>query len=128
MGRFITIVNGNETRHVTEGAYRNFFRDFGWSVAEGNTSATPSVEEEAIAERKPVEAESEVAESAVEEVDEAEDEIADEEWEEAIAEEEVEKPLSEMSHDELVAKAESLGISTKGNNSQLRNAIKNAMM
>lgn len=53
------------------------------------------------------------------------DEVSDDEWED-IADEEMEKPLSEMDLDELRQKAESLGISLAGLNTpkQIRDKIR----
>lgn len=126
MGAFIKIQKNDSVKTVSEAAYKNYFKDFGWVVAEGDEPSVAPTETEVVEE-----APAEVTEEAVETVEaenEVEDEVADEEWEEAIAEEDVEKPLSEMNREELIAKAETLGVDTNGkNNSQLRKAIKEKM-
>lgn len=130
MGAFIKIQKNDSVKTVSEAAYKNYFKDFGWVVAEGDKPSVAPTETEVVEE-----APAEVTEEAVETVEtenevenEVEDEVADEEWDEAIAEEDVEKPLSEMNREELVTKAESLEIDTDGkNNSQLRKAIKEKM-
>ncbi len=130
MSGFVTITKGELSKRVSFGAYRNYYKDFGWVLTEGvEPSVSPVTEEvaEDTVDEQP-EITDEVVEDSVDEAEITEDEVADEEWDEAIAEEDVEKPLSEMNRDELVAKAESLGIEVDGkNNSQLRKAIKEKM-
>ena len=127
MSKFVTIAKSGKTKSVSYASYRNFFKDSGWSIVGDVDSPTTPIQEKVaveVVEQPVVETTSDEVES---DVNDEEDEIADEEWEEAIAEEEVEKPLSEMNRQELIAKAQSLGVPVKGNNSQLREAIKNAM-
>ena len=115
----VTISKNGKTKTVSEPVYNSIFKDAGWKIV-GEKSSTSSVKEK-------VEVEQEVVETNVEE-NQVEDEIPDEVWDEVQAEEDVEKPISEMSHNELVEKAEGLGIQTKGmNNKQLRDAIKEKM-
>ena len=123
MARKVTIVKGHMSKVVSYPAYLNFFKDGGWFVKGEDAFPLPVVEEEKVAE---VETPVEPVEDTV---DDTEEEIADEEWDEVIAEEEVEKPLSEMNRQELIEKAESLGIEVdkKANNKQLREAIKAVM-
>lgn len=121
----VTISKNGKTKTVSENVYKSVFRDNGWAVV-GEKSPTPAVS----GKQKKETVKEEVVESVVEsnENENVEDEIPDEVWDEAVAEEDVEKPISEMSHNELVDKAESLGIQTKGmNNKQLRDAIKDKM-
>lgn len=122
----VTITKNGKIKKVSESVYTSVFKDSGWLVV-GEKSPTSAVSQEQI--EAPVETvEEDVEENVVESDNEEEDEIPDEAWDEAIAEGEVEKPISEMSHNELVEKAESLGIQTKGmNNKQLRDAIKEKM-
>lgn len=127
MGAFIKIQKNDSVKTVSEAAYKNYFKDFGWVVAEGDEPSVAPTETEVV-EEAPAEVTEEAVETVEAETNEVEDEVADEEWEEAIAEEDVEKPLSEMNREELIAKAESLEIDTDGkNNSQLRKAIKEKM-
>ena len=115
----VTISKNGKTKTVSEPAYNSIFKDAGWKIV-GEKSSTSSV-------NKKVEVEQEVVETKVEE-NQVEDEIPDEVWDEVQAEEDVEKPISEMNHDELVAKAKELKIDAKGlNNKQLREAIKEKM-
>ena len=124
MSKFVTIQKGNMVNRVSYAAYRNFFESSGWSIVGEEDSPTSPIEEEVV-ESDVEETENDVADADEENVD---DEVADEEWEEAIAEEEVEKPLSEMNREELIAKANSLGVEVgKKNNKQLREAIKEVM-
>ena len=121
----LTITKNGKIKKVSESVYTSVFKDSGWLVV-GEKSPTSAVSQEQI--EAPVETVEEIVEENVVESDNEEDEIPDEAWDEAIAEGEVEKPISEMSHNELVEKAESLGIQTKGmNNKQLRDAIKEKM-
>ena len=131
MSKFVTIVKNGKTKSVSHSIYRNYFENAGWRVVGEENTPTPSVAEEVV-ENEVNETENEVNENATDveenETETDEDEVADEEWDEAIAEEEVEKPISEMNRDELVAKAESLGIEVGNrNNNQLRKAIKEKM-
>lgn len=127
MSKFVTIAKNGKTKSVSYPIYRNYFENAGWRVV-GEDTPTPSVAEEVV-ENEVNETENEVNENTTDvDENEVEDEVADEEWEEAIAEEEVEKPISEMNREELVAKAESLGIDVANkNNNQLRKAIKEKM-
>ena len=127
MSKFVTIEKNGKSKSVSYPVYCNYFQNAGWRVV-GEDTPTPSVVENEVAENKADEAENEVTENATDVEDEVDDEIADEEWDEVIAEEEVEKPISEMNRDELISKAESLGIDVANkNNNQLRKAIKEKM-
>ena len=124
----VTIAKNNMQKVVSFTAFRNFFKDSGWEIVGEEKSPTSHIKEEVKEEViEPVEEEN-TSDEVVEDTEASDDEIPDEEWDEAIAEEDVEKPLSEMNHDELVAKAESLGLTASGkNNSQLRKMIKEVM-
>lgn len=131
MAKMVTIKKNGKTKLVSYAAFCTLFKDAGWVVeGEKNSPSQPVVEDKVekaddVVETDVVEDENTV-EAEVSEVNE--DEVADEEWDEAIAETEVEKPLSEMNREELVAKAESLGIDVGNkNNDQLRKAIKKVM-
>lgn len=124
MANMVTIVKGKTSKVVSFPAYLNFFKDAGWFVKGEDELPLPVSEDEQVA----VEVETDIAVDEVDADDNVDDEVADEEWDEVIAEEEVEKPLSEMNREELVAKAQSLGIDVdKKNNKQLREAIKAVM-
>lgn len=122
----LTITKNGKVKTVSESVYKTVFKDSGWMVV-GEQSPTPVISEEQVEVNNSEENVNEVVENN--EDGNVEDEIPDEAWEEAVAEEEVEKPLSEMSHDELVDKAKSLGIAKAEdmNNKQLREAIKKKM-
>ena len=128
MAKIVTIEKNGKTKSVSYAAYCNFFKDAGWVVeGEDNSPSQPVVKEVESVVEDAGEAETENTVEA-EQNEVVDEEIADEEWEEAIAETEVEKPLSEMNREELVAKAESLGIEIGNkNNNQLRKAIKEVM-
>ena len=126
----ITITKNGKTKTVSETVYKSVFKDSGWNVVGEQNSPTSAISQEKQKKAKKEIVEEKVVEEVVENNNEnaVEDEIPDEVWDEAVAEEEVEKPISEMNHNELVAKAETLGIVTKGmNNKQLRDAIKEKM-
>lgn len=122
MGAFIKIQKNDTVKTVSNAAYNNYYKDFGWEIVEGEKPSTSPVKkkkEVAKEVEKPVESE---------DVNDSEDEVADEEWDEAIAEESVEKPISEMNREELIAKAESLGLSvTNEGNKKIREMIKEVM-
>ena len=88
---------------VSRSAFKNFYQNAGWVLT---NNATASKQAAAF--------------------DEAES--IDEGWDEVLEEEEVTKPLSEMTREELVAKATALGIdTTNASTKQLRAMIKAAM-
>jgi len=100
---------------VPMSAFNNYFKSFGWEiVGENYTPPIPVIEE------KPAELVDKVEEAEQDEWDEVLDELKDEE---------VEKPLSEMNKEELLAKAQSMGIdiSKANTNKQLREVIKSYM-
>lgn len=108
----VKIAKGNLVNTVPKSAFDNFFKSQGWEMVEGDY--TPSI---------PI-----VEEKEVEEVAEEQEENSDE-WDEVMDElkdDEVEKPLSDMNKEELISKANSLGMDITGlnTNKQLREAIK----
>ena len=119
----IKITKNGKTLEVTKGAFENTFKDQGWVIANGNSNTGVEAEESSTSQNM----EPETADD-LEELDDTEDETSsEEEWDEVLADEEAEKPISEMSKSELVAKAESLGIDLSGqkyNTTQLRDMIR----
>ena len=108
----VKIAKGNLVNTVPKSAFDNFFKSQGWEMVEGDYA--PSI---------PI-----VEEKEVEEVVEEQEENSDE-WDEVMDElkdDEVEKPLSDMNKEELISKANSLGMDITGlnTNKQLREAIK----
>ena len=103
----VAIKKGSKRLRVPNSAYENFYKGFGWKLDDVEIKKTVTNVEE-----------------TVEELNHAEDD--DEDWDSVVEEDEdIEKPLSEMSHNELKKKASSLGINTAGLNSkQLREKIK----
>ena len=121
----VKIVKGKLVNVVTKSAFENFFKSQGWELAgEGNTSPVPNITEK----KEEKKLDKVVDEPTIEE--NSDEEINDEDWDEALDElidNEVEKPISEMNKEELIAKAKSLGINTNGlSNKQLREAIKSS--
>lgn len=105
----IVIRKNNKTLTVTRAAFDEYYKPNGW-VSDGET--TP-VEEP-------------VVDTVEDEV--VEDDTSDEDWSEFEEEDAgIEKPLSEMNKDELLAKANELGIDVSASNSnkQIREMIKN---
>ena len=118
----VEIRKGKTVTSVSLSAYNNYFKDSGWELVGGDEklpTTTPDVPE--------VE---EVKNDVEENVDS--DDVSDEDWDEALEEDEelkdndIEKPLSEMNKEELLAKASSLGLNVSENstNKQIREAIK----
>ena len=105
----IKIVKDGHVNEVTLSAFNNYFKSQGWNLAGGDIPpASPGVEN--------------VVEDNVEEP-------TDEEWDNVLDElkdDEVEKPISEMNKQELISKANSLGldVSPEMTNKQLRELIK----
>lgn len=110
----ITIAKGKKTMTVTNTAFHNFYENAGWKV-EGDVKENKVVNKPA---KKEVEPEPVV-----------DSEPSDEDWEDAMNDDEVEKPLSEMTRAELEVKATELGIEVKKDisNKQLRELIKKAI-
>lgn len=114
---FIKIVKGSKTQEVSQSAFENFFKNSGWEIA-GNKPATPQFEEEK-------EAEKVEENNNTEEDDEWAEAMKEEDSEEEIEDEDIEKPLSEMTKKELIKFADEKGISLAGLStvSQFRQAI-----
>lgn len=111
----LNISKDGKVLKVTETAFKEYYKDFGWvPKATENVAKEPAEDtnEEAV-EENPIE------ENPIEENDDWND----------IEEEEVEKPISNMSKDELIAYANEHGINIDGINrtSQIREAILAAM-
>ena len=120
----LTITKNGKTKVVSESVFKSVFKDSGWSAV-GEQSPTPVISNEQVENNE--EDVNEVVENNEDE--NVEDEIPDEEWDEVVAEEEVEKPLSEMNREEMLAKAKELKIAVTKNmtNKELREAIKEKM-
>lgn len=108
----IKIKKGQKVMSVPSASYDNFYKNAGWKKVEqeAETVYTDDVKEEDEEVIIPVE---------------EEEEVIDDEWAN-YEDEEIEKPLSEMTDAELKEKAASLGIDTKGLSAkQIRAKIKN---
>ena len=103
--------NGME-KEVSKSAFENFFKNSGWEIAGDKKPATSQS-------KKKVE----------EKVEETVENNNDDEWDEVLEDEEIEKPLSEMNKKELIEYAEEKGISLAGLNTvnQFRQAIQDYM-
>lgn len=87
---------------VSRGAFKNFYQNAGWVLTNATTPKQVATFDEA--------------------------ESTDEGWDEVLEEEEVTKPLSEMTREELLVKATALGIdTTNASTKQLRAMIKAVM-
>lgn len=113
---FVKIVKGSKTQEVSQSAFENFFKNSGWEIA-GNKPAIPQSEKEI----EKVEEEN----NNTEEDDEWAEAMKEEDSEEEIEDEDIEKPLSEMTKKELIKFADEKGISLAGLStvSQFRQAI-----
>lgn len=112
----IKIKKGSKTMSVPNSAFENFYKGAGWEKEDDFDTVYKDEEPADLVESNeepdvllPVE----------------EEEIEDDEWA-GYEDEEIEKPLSEMTDAEIKEKAASLGISTKGLSiKQIREKIKN---
>ena len=87
---------------VSRSAFKNFYQNAGWVLTNATTPKQVATFDEA--------------------------ESTDEGWDEVLEEEEVTKPLSEMTREELLVKATALGIDTaNASTKQLRAMIKAVM-
>lgn len=104
--------NGME-KEVSVSAFENFFKNSGWEIAGDKKPATSQSKKE---EKKEV-------------VEEPVENNSDDEWDEVLEDEEIEKPISEMNKRELLDYAEKNGISLAGLNTvnQFRQAIQDYM-
>lgn len=114
---FVKIVKGSKTQEVSQSAFENFFKNSGWEIA-GKKPAIPQSENE-----KEIEKVEE--NNNTEEDDEWAEAMKEEDSEEEIEDEGIEKPLSEMTKKELIKFADEKGISLAGLStvSQFRQAI-----
>ena len=124
----LKITKNGKTLEVTKGAFENTFKDQGWVIANGDSNTGVEAEMSSTFQDNEPEAETE---DDIPVDDESEDETSDEEWDDVEDEEddEVEKPISEMSKNELIQKAESLGIDLSGQkytSNQIRDMIREA--
>ncbi|MBO7695439.1 MAG: hypothetical protein J6T10_22670 [Methanobrevibacter sp.] len=134
----VVIVKGKVEKKVTYYAYNNFFKTNGWVLkGEGKTSPEVPYSEvkKEVVEKPKNDAKKEIPSTEQKNVGvesepvNNEDSISDEDWDEVLDEmkdDEVEKPLSEMSKKELIAKANSLNIKVPNgySNQQIRELIK----
>ena len=108
----VAIKKGSKKLRVPNSAYENYYKGFGWKLDDG------------------VEIKKNVthAEKHVEQLTAVDED--EEDWDSVVEDyEDIEKPLSEMSHEELKKKAASLGINTAGlNKRQLKDKIVNHSM
>lgn len=104
--------NGME-KEVSVSAFENFFKNSGWEIAGGKKPANSQSKKEKVEEK----------------VEEPVENNNDDEWDEVLEEEEIEKPISEMSKKELIEYAEKNGISLAGLNTtaQFKQAIQDYM-
>ena len=104
--------NGME-KEVSVSAFENFFKNSGWEIAGGKKPANSQSKKEKVEEK----------------VEEPIENNSDDEWDEVLEDEDIEKPLSEMNKKELIDYAEKNGISLAGLNtvSQFRQAIQENM-
>ena len=132
----IEIVKGNKKQLVSKDSFENFFKDNGWKVA----GKIPASSDSQKAQNK-LENEDAIKTTVSEENHEIEpstdsnESSIDDEWDEVLQEEsdeeseEVEKPISEMTRNELIKYANKNDISLAGLNktNQFREAIREAM-
>lgn len=102
---FVEIQKGNDKKVVSHSSFENFFRNAGWKLA-GEIPATSQSIENKKKEKKQKEVEEEDAQDEW-------DEVLNDETE-ADVDEDIEKPLSEMTKREMVEYAEKNGISLAG--------------
>lgn len=124
----VKITKNGKTLEVTKGVFKNTFKDQGWVIANGDSDKNRVEGEEPSI---PVNTEPETQDEIPDEnVEEEENDSSDEDWddiEDEFEDDEAEKPLSDMSKKELVAKAESLGIDLSGQKyttNQIRDMIR----
>ena len=129
---FIEIFKNGEKRKVSKSAFENFFKDSGW-VEVGKTPASSSLDSYQVVEKSDnkVKSKVDIEEDKFEASDESNESFEDE-WDEVLSEEEdeeIEKPISEMNKEELIAYAKKHDISLAGLSkvSQYREAIREAM-
>lgn len=110
----VKISKNGMVKEVSVSTFENFFKNSGWEIAGDKKPATSqSKKEEKV----------EVVEEPVE------NNNNDDEWDEVLDDEDIEKPISEMTKKELADYAEQNGISLAGLNTvaQYRQAIQDYM-
>lgn len=113
----VRITKNGKVKSVSKTAFHNYYENSGW-VIDGYDSKSGGE----IPHKESVNPEPE--NDTVEEVEEV---IDEDEWDDAMLDDEVEKPLSEMTRNELIEKASSMGINTNNmKTNQIREAIKKA--
>lgn len=107
----VRITKNDKILRVSESSFKNYYKDFGWSVI----LTEPAKEDNKIIEEK----EEETIESQYNEVVNS----SDEDWD--SIDEEIDRPLSEMNKEELKALAERKGIDVSNINKvgQLRSIL-----
>ena len=111
----VKISKNGMVKEVSVSTFENFFKNSGWEIAGDEKPATSQSKKEKKVEK--------VVEEPVEN-------NSEDEWDEVLEEdEEIEKPLSEMTKKELIEYAENNGISLAGLNTvaQYRQAIQDYM-
>lgn len=100
----VTIRKNGMKKIVTSAAFKNFYRNNGWTVDNNGSAVKPVKKNEVV---------------------EDEETSEEDEWDEAIKEE-FEKPLEDMTRKELEKKAKDLGIDLTGlgKTAQIREAIR----
>lgn len=120
---FVKIKKGEKVLTVPKTSFLNFFADQGWEEVKSSSHSGKEKKNEEVKEEELKD------ESVEEETEETTEEVKDE-WDEAMEEDEadIEKPISEMTKDELIAYADQNGIDISGltKTSQIKEAIKNA--
>lgn len=116
----VNITKNGKSLTVSMGAFKDNFKDQGWIISSDNNM-------EVEADEASTSEDFETEDDMPEEVEETE-EVDESEWDE-LEDEDVEKPISEMSKDELREKAASLGLDVPSNCkvSQLREMVREAM-
>lgn len=115
---FINIEKDGKIKNVTKAAFLNFFKDNGWVESDGST---PTVIKKEVKKEEKVE----------ETFDQNENDNQQDEWAEVMEEDEdIEKPISEMTKDELIQYANDNDIDINGLTKvgQIREAIRKAIM
>ena len=132
---FIEIFKDGEKRTVSRSAFENFFKDTGWKAGENPASYSNQDAQGESKEQNTIKTMDSEINDQIEHPADSESNSTDEEWDELLAEEEfeedeeVEKPISEMNREELIAYADIHDISLAGLTkvSQFRSAIREAM-
>lgn len=126
---FIEIQKAGKILNVTKSMFENFYKNAGWEEAGKKPASSLNQKlQEAQEDTSKVEDDKNIIED-----ENVIPESSDEDWDEALEEveddEDVEKPISEMTRSELIKFANDHGVSLAGltKNDQFRNAIKEAL-